>query len=378
MKRYLLLVCLSVVTALAGCEKDNEVTAVTLKSISRESFDYKGGLANAVIDTGGASATVKSDQKWCKAMIIGNNVNFNVSLFTGSEDRSATITVESGNLTPLIINIHQAKLSGLIATTTSLTFSTNERSIQVAVTASGTYEASFTENPGNPGEEAFTLTKTETGVTFTSNYPAGDSDVSGRAVLTPSEGEPVTISLLQPKKSVYDLLLGTWAVTKNTVDENNLEEAYCESPFVFTMKEDQISFNVWIDDEDLGSGNMFEAEFVSGKVLIYGGQEMGTKTVGDATRYVTLHYNRNNPNTGYTGLLYSPRNNYWTAEPVFKEASNKNTINLVFVKSPLVENTMVETMHFFHCVNKYYNFNKSDGSKRVAQFKDLELTKIIN
>ena len=52
MKHYLLFLLASL-ALLTGCEKDDDPTSVSLRSITREKFDYKGGLASAIVDAGG-------------------------------------------------------------------------------------------------------------------------------------------------------------------------------------------------------------------------------------------------------------------------------------------------------------------------------------
>ena len=44
---------------LTGCEKDDDPTSVSLRSITREKFDYKGGLASAIVDAGGRDVTAE-------------------------------------------------------------------------------------------------------------------------------------------------------------------------------------------------------------------------------------------------------------------------------------------------------------------------------
>ena len=51
---------------LTGCEKDDDPTSVSLRSITREKFDYKGGLASAIVDAGGRDVTAESSESWCQ------------------------------------------------------------------------------------------------------------------------------------------------------------------------------------------------------------------------------------------------------------------------------------------------------------------------
>lgn len=94
MKHYLLFLLASL-ALLTGCEKDDDPTSVSLRSITREKFDYKGGLASAIVDAGGRDVTAESSESWCRTAVIGSIVNFNVLAYTGSEERSATVTVKA-------------------------------------------------------------------------------------------------------------------------------------------------------------------------------------------------------------------------------------------------------------------------------------------
>ena len=85
----------------AGCDKDDEISAVTLQSITSETFSYKGGLGTLVVNSdGGFVSATSSDPDWCRVQVMENTVLFNVIAYTGKEDRTATITVESGALMP--------------------------------------------------------------------------------------------------------------------------------------------------------------------------------------------------------------------------------------------------------------------------------------
>lgn len=132
---------------LTGCEKDDDPTSVSLRSITREKFDYKGGLASAIVDAGGRDVTAESSESWCRTAVIGSIVNFNVLAYTGSEERSATVTVKAEGLKPLLINVVQDKFRGLVVVPSTLIFSDTDRTLSVAVTCSGVYDVKLTENP---------------------------------------------------------------------------------------------------------------------------------------------------------------------------------------------------------------------------------------
>ena len=101
----------------AGCDKDDEISAVTLQSITSETFSYKGGLGTLVVNSdGGFVSATSSDPDWCRVQVMENTVLFNVIAYTGKEDRTATITVESGALMPLQMQITQTRFEGLIVT----------------------------------------------------------------------------------------------------------------------------------------------------------------------------------------------------------------------------------------------------------------------
>ena len=112
---------------LTGCEKDDDPTSVSLRSITREKFDYKGGLASAIVDAGGRDVTAESSESWCRTAVIGSIVNFNVLAYTGSEERSATVTVKAEGLKPLLINVVQDKFRGLVVVPSTLIFSDTDR-----------------------------------------------------------------------------------------------------------------------------------------------------------------------------------------------------------------------------------------------------------
>ena len=223
---------------LTGCEKDDDPTSVSLRSITREKFDYKGGLASAIVDAGGRDVTAESSESWCRTAVIGSTVNFNVLAYTGSEERSATVTVKAEGLKPLLINVVQDKFRGLVVVPSTLIFSDTDRTLSVAVTCSGVYDVKLTENPNN----AFSFSKSEDGasVSFTSNKASSRVEVKGRAEFTPEEGDPVIVTLIQPKKSTYDFLLGTWNVTKTDISAGSIQNltvciiyGYYISTFVF-------------------------------------------------------------------------------------------------------------------------------------------------
>ena len=71
MKHYLLFLLASL-ALLTGCEKDDDPTSVSLRSITREKFDYKGGLASAIVDAGGRDVTAESSESWCRTAVIGS------------------------------------------------------------------------------------------------------------------------------------------------------------------------------------------------------------------------------------------------------------------------------------------------------------------
>ena len=148
MKHYLLFLLASL-ALLTGCEKDDDPTSVSLRSITREKFDYKGGLASAIVDAGGRDVTAESSESWCRTAVIGSIVNFNVLAYTGSEERSATVTVKAEGLKPLLINVVQDKFRGLVVVPSTLIFSDTDRTLSVAVTCSGVYDVKLTENPNN-------------------------------------------------------------------------------------------------------------------------------------------------------------------------------------------------------------------------------------
>ena len=79
-----------------------------------------------------------------------NTVLFNVIAYTGKEDRTATITVESGALMPLQMQITQTRFEGLIVTPTTLLFSNEQRTLSCTVMASADYEVASRRIPTTP------------------------------------------------------------------------------------------------------------------------------------------------------------------------------------------------------------------------------------
>lgn len=294
---------------LAGCDKDDEISAVTLQSITSETFTYKGGLGTLVVNAdGGLVSASSSDPDWCRVQVMENTVLFNVIAYTGKEDRVATITVEAGALMPLQMQITQTHFEGLIVTPTTLLFSSDQRTLSCTVTASADYEVGFSENPNN----AFSYSKTDFGVTFIANQGPSRLDVSGRAVLTPTDGgEPVVISLLIPQRSIYDYLIGEWVAS--------------QGPSVkFTKRDDQQSFNIIVNQPNMGDSAPIVAQFVNGEVVIQGGQSLGINSDGN---YVSLHMN--GPMNGEGWYIFNqPGRVAWAGTPKFYEDIHQITLHL--------------------------------------------------
>jgi hypothetical protein len=359
MKHYLLSVVLVTLSLFAGCEKKEVVTAVTLSSITRQTFDYKGGLASATVSTGGAAITAESDSEWCRVAVLGQSVNFNVAAFTQTTDRAAIVTVTAEGLTPLIINIEQTRFAGLIVSPTTLIFSTVEVApLTLDVTASGSYDVELTENPGG----AFSFEKTVSGVTFTANIAPGARETRGRAVLTPSEGEAVIVTLIMPEKSLYDKLLGGWSVTNNSDPEGLVV------PFVFEINEEQVSYKVYLDQPDLGPSVPFIAEYMDGKVLIQTGQEMGTKIVNGQTKYVSLHFNGTVDGSG-SYIFSQARRVAWAATPLFNDENG--TVRLAFEDSGQGGASVAVQFNIYYNNDAYFTFN----DRAIVRYKNLQLTK---
>lgn len=311
MKQLLLLTAslFAACVLLAGCDKDDEISAVTLQSITSETFTYKGGLGTLVVNAdGGLVSASSSEPEWCRVQVMENTVLFNVIAYTGKENRVATITVESNGLMPLQMQITQTHFEGLIVTPTTLLFSNDHRSLSCTVTASADYEVGFSENPN----DAFSYAKTDFGVTFTANQGPSRLDVSGRAVLTPTDGgEPVIISLLIPQRSIYDYLLGEWVAS--------------QGPSVkFTKRDDQQSFNIIVNQPNMGETAPIVAQFVNGEVVIQGGQSLGINSDGN---YVSLHMN--GPQNGEGWYIFnSPGRVAWAGTPKFYEDVHQITLHM--------------------------------------------------
>ena len=269
--------------------------------------------------------------------------DFNVLAYTGSEERSATVTVKAEGLKPLLINVVQDKFRGLVVVPSTLIFSDTDRTLSVAVTCSGVYDVKLTENPNN----AFSFSKSEDGasVSFTSNKASSRVEVKGRAEFTPEEGDPVIVTLIQPKKSTYDFLLGTWNVTKTDIFAGSIQNL---SSVTFSAKENQYSYKVTINDPAL-KDYPFTAEFADGKVVIQTGQELGFS----GTKFYTLHFN--GPNNGQGNYIWSQAGVVaWAAEPVFDE--NAGTIQLVFSDNGQGNGREAKTLCFWENNDRYWSF----------------------
>lgn len=335
-----------------GCDKDDEISAVTLQSITQETFSYKGGLGTLIVNTaGGAAQATSSDPDWCRVQVMDNTVLFNVISFTGKEDRTATITVESGALVPLQVQITQTHFEGLIVTPTTLLFSSDQRSLSCTVVASADYEVGFSENPN----ETFSYSKTDFGVTFTTKQGPSRLDVSGRAVLTPTDGgDPVIISLLIPQRSIYDYLLGEWVAS--------------QGPSVkFTKRDDQQSFNIIVNQSNMGESAPIVAQFVNGEVVIQGGQSLGINSEG---KYVSLHMNGPMNGDGWY-IFNTPGRVAWAGTPKFYEDVHQITLHLE-------DNGQGQTAvgkHFcvWACNDAYFSFGS--GSQIFGWQESVELTR---
>ncbi|MDE6779299.1 MAG: hypothetical protein K2J51_07535 [Alistipes sp.] len=354
MKRFLLLsvACLSVCALLFGCEKDDTPAEVRLKSITQDTFTYRGGLGSAVVETGGATVSATSSEPdWCRVQVLESTVLFNIISYTGEEDRSAVITIEAGNLTPMTLRITQTRFFGLVVMPTTLIFSDTERTLSVEVSASEDYEVRFSENPNN----TFGFTKEISGVTFTANKAPGRTDVSGRAVLTPTDGgDPVIVSLLLPQRTVYDYLVGTWEASSGGYS------------FTFTKKEEQQSYNIVINHPSLGADYPITGEFVNGKVQIQCGQELGF----NGSKYISLHYN--GPINGQGTYIFTGKNAVaWGAEPEFNEAAK--TIKLHLADNGQGRQNVAMFMAIWGCADSYFNFG--GGSSIIVYEGSLDLVK---
>lgn len=232
---------------------------------------------------------------------------------------------------------------GLVVVPSTLIFSDTDRTLSVAVTCSGVYDVKLTENPNN----AFSFSKSEDGasVSFTSNKASSRVEVKGRAEFTPEEGDPVIVTLIQPKKSTYDFLLGTWNVTKTDIFAGSIQNL---SSVTFSAKENQYSYKVTINDPAL-KDYPFTAEFADGKVVIQTGQELGFS----GTKFYTLHFN--GPNNGQGNYIWSQAGVVaWAAEPVFDE--NAGTIQLVFSDNGQGNGREAKTLCFWENNDRYWSF----------------------
>lgn len=356
---------LLVILFMQGCnKKEDTITKITLQSITEDTFTYKGGLGSIVAESGGAVITAtSSNPDWCRVQVLESTVLFNITSYTGNSDRAATITIEAGVLEPLVVEITQSKFTGLIVSPTTLTFSDTERTLLATVTASSEYTVTLTENPNS----TFSFTKTESGVQFAVSKAPGRTDVSGRAVLTPNDGgESVIITLILPRKSVYDHLIGTWA----TVGTCSIwsECASTNYSFTFSVKESQSSYYVTIDQPLLGTARRLTIKYVNGKLTIPCGQELGN----NGSDFVTLHYNGTLNGSG-SYILTSAGQVAWGAEPVFDESAG--TITLTFTDNGHGKSYVATTLAIWSCTGSYFNFQ---SGAVVVGYNTLTLTKTYN
>lgn len=352
MKKSLLILCSFILISFGvSCNKEQKNEVLEIESVSEVSFTHKGGLGSIVVSLDEITVT-SSAEEWLKVQNLDSRILFNVYSNPLAEGRSGTIIIKDTNSEQLVeVEIMQSGFVGLIVTPTTLNFSDLNPELSVAVVASGEFSVELTENPNN----VFSYVVDGKLVKFSVNVPQGRQDISGRAVITPSDGgEAVTVTLVLPEKSVYDYLIGTWQMTGNT----NSTPSY---PMTFKVKESQASYYVYVDAPGI-KAYPFTAEFINGNVKVSTGQEMGN----DGTTYYNFHFN--GPINGQgTYIFNQPGRVAMEATPIFNEGAK--TITLRFVDNGQGKESQARDWAFF-CGSRYWSFESN-----VAFFTNVELQK---
>ena len=352
MRKIISMFVIFTVIVSGGCTSENDAYQnLSLVEISQNAFTHEGGIGSIKVNRDDV-VVVSTQPEWLKIQVRESLILFNVYSNTHTQSRTADIVVSANGSEDLVISIDQSAFLGLVVTPTSLTFTDNVDDQSVAVVASDDFIVSFTENPDN----VFKYTRDGNVLRFSTTKPQGRVAYTGRAVLTATDcDQTVTISLNMPKKSVYDYLIGTWTVIRNTSASGHTYSMR------FTVKESLSSYNVYLEAPGI-SAYPFVAEFVDGKVKVSTGQKMGT----DGTTYYNFHFN--GPQNGSGTYIY---NSYGTvameAVPVFDEASGK--ITLTFTDNGQGKERQARDWAFW-CGSNYWNFASS-----VAFYTDLELSK---
>ena len=352
MKRiFFLLSILSFLLIGVACSETISPENLVLKSVSAETFSCNGGVGSIEVNRNDIQVE-SSAPEWLKVKTFESVILFNVWSNSASQSRTGQITVHAPGSSDVVVTITQDAFHGINVTPSSLTFSDSIRELSVAVVASGPFTVELTENP----EQIFSYSiENDHLIKFAVSKPQGRENVSGRALITPSDGgEPVVISLYLPKKSVYDYLLGTWEVTNNT-----LSSRY---PMTFKVKETQSSYYVYLDAPGI-KDFPFVAEFINGNVKINTGQEMGN----DGVTYYNFHYNGPKGDDGKTYLWTSPGSVAMEAVPIFNEDTGK--ISLTFTDNGQGKGAVARDMVFW-CGKKYWSFES-----QVAAYANLTLQK---
>lgn len=352
MRKIICLFVIFTVIVSGGCTPENEAHQnLSLVEISQEAFTHEGGIGSIRVNRDDIVVT-STEPDWLKIQVRESLILFNVYSNTRTQSRTAEIVVSAEGSQDLKISIAQSAFTGLVVTPSSLTFTDNVDELSVAVVASDDFTVTFTENP----ENVFQYTRDGNVLRFSTTKPQGRVAYNGRAVLTATDCDQiVTISLSMPKKSVYDYLIGTWTVIRNTSAGGH------SYSMRFTVKESLSSYNVYLEAPGISS-YPFVAEFIDGKVKVSTGQKMGT----DGTTYYNFHFN--GPQNGSGTYIY---NSYGTvameAVPVFDEAAGK--ITLTFTDNGQGKEKQARDWAFW-CGPNYWNF-----ASVVAFYTDLELSK---
>ncbi|MCM1176884.1 MAG: hypothetical protein NC308_00865 [Clostridium sp.] len=341
MKRLFLLFLFPALLLLpAGCQKDNGETALKVQSITSTLFDHNGGLGSIVADVpgDGGLAAESSSPEWLRVQVRNNIVLYNVAGYTGTEDRSATVTLTCGKCAPVNIEFTQTGFVGLSVVVRSVELTNDRREQIVEVVSSGDYSVIITDDPG----KVFSFRKVEEGVCFSTSRSQGNKDITARATLKPEDesAESVDILLTIPQKSMYDYILGTWKVESSDVD--GLEA------ITFTARVRPDSFNMSFGITSIQDYPVL-ARFVDDMVVVASGQELGK----DASKFWSLHYNGTVNGNGWY-IFNTPGRVAWGAVPEFNDVDGK--ITLTFSDNGQGISDVAKSLNIWGCSGSYFNF----------------------
>lgn len=346
MKKILLFVAMGVL-GLWGCQSDEEngsANAITLGTPSKTLFDHHGGLGSVEAYAGSKTITARSSApEWCPVTVFDNRtVAFNLYENRTDADRTATIVVSAEGLPDEEFTLTQERLKGIIATPTTLNFTSDKRTLSVEVIASCEYEIVEESNP----DDTFSWKKSENGkvVDFTSKDP-GNHAVEGRVSFVPEEGEPVPVTLRLERMDTYEFLLGEWNLDTPFSDGVSKEAV---SKIVLAQEIRGYTYKVYfIGAKGVGDLYPATAQYLDGAVVLRTKQELGN----DGSNFYSLHYNGTQNGSG-TYIFNAYQNVAWSAKPLYDDRAGKVTLD--FADDGNGKGSVAVTLNIFNCAGNYY------------------------